>query len=122
MSFFPSTCNVGVAYPSEKTVAEIGPAILNPDTETQNLLRGRMPSEQYVKNGTKNSEEARCECDIQRWVRRLAVHEERWIVLRPLKLRDIPIRILAHWNTQLGVLKKKTLRTRAASRAAVAAP
>jgi len=43
MSFLPSTCNVGVAYPSEKTVAEVGPAILNPDTETQNLLRGGMP-------------------------------------------------------------------------------
>ena len=58
MSFFPSTCNVGVAYPSEKTAAEIGPAILNPDTEAQNLLRGRMPSGQRVKKGTKHSEEA----------------------------------------------------------------
>ena len=47
-SFFPSTCNVGVAYPSEKTAAEIGPATLNPDTETQNLLQDQMPSGQRV--------------------------------------------------------------------------
>jgi hypothetical protein len=50
ISFFPRTCSVGVAYPSEKTAAEIGPAILNPDTETQNLLRGRMILGRGVKN------------------------------------------------------------------------
>jgi hypothetical protein len=88
ISFLPRTCSVGVAYSSEKTVAERGPATLNPDTETQNLLQSRRRRGKRVNDRTKDGKEARQECDIQRWVRRLAVHEERWIEVRPLKLRS----------------------------------
>lgn len=87
MSCFPRTCRVGVAYPSEKAAAARGPATLNPDTATQNLLQGRNAVGATRQQHGKKHDEM---CDIQRWVRRLAVHEERWIAMWPLKLRDVP--------------------------------
>jgi len=59
---------------------------LNPDTAMQNLLRGDV---RHNGNTSIFSRSIARKCDIQRWVRRLAVHEERWMSMWPLKLRNI---------------------------------
>jgi hypothetical protein len=87
MSFLPKTWSVGVAYPSPKTAFERGPGTLNPDTAMQNLLRRDV---RHNGNTSIISRSIARKCDIQRWVRRLAVHEERWMGMWPLKLRNIP--------------------------------
>lgn len=56
--------------------------------------------------------------DVQRWVWGLAIYEEWWMEVRPLKLRDIPSSVSRRGH----LVYKGIFRTRAANKAANPAP
>jgi len=55
MSFLPITCRVGVEYEGDIKVVPSGSEILNPDTDTQNLLGEQREDEEGIKRGRKRT-------------------------------------------------------------------
>jgi hypothetical protein len=62
MSFLPITCRVGVEYEGDIKVVPSGSEILNPDTDTQNLL-GEQREDQCMKRESKEERRGRTKAD-----------------------------------------------------------